>query len=173
MRCPNKMGDTLLHSAAATINQQYHIHHWQERDVSGPELAEQGIVARLVINCQDSLQYLVQQLEAEPTLRLQRHALRRCLGILRLWSDGYSAASGALDQTLDRSRNLRLVTLSILRPMCKALLKGTEQGHCSAHSLLKLDRIEHVTCTLRDKRDRCTVTRCCQRVERPDAMAFD
>jgi hypothetical protein len=105
-------------------DRQVQIDRWQERASLEPVPTARGIVARLSLNCQEALLCLVQHLRTQPTSRGEYRALRRCLSSLTLWSDGYGAASGVLDATLDRSKGLRLTTLAILSPMCKVLAHG-------------------------------------------------
>lgn len=104
---------------------QDQIQRWQERATSDPEQQAQGIIARLFVNCQGSLRCLVRHLDPGSISRSQRNTLRRSLSSLQLWSDGHGVTTGTLDATLDRSRSLRLTTLSILNPMCRVLSHGS------------------------------------------------
>ena len=100
------------------------IQYWQERATSEPEQQTLGIIARLFVNCEDSLRCLIQHLDSESISRSDRNSFRRSIALLRLWSDGHGVSTGALDATLDRSKSLRLTTLSILNPMCRVLTHG-------------------------------------------------
>jgi hypothetical protein len=91
-----------------------------------------GLVARLLRACVDSLAFIVRSTDPSPTSKRSRTILRRCESLLKLWANGHGAWSGKLDSLLERSKNLRHTTLSILNPLCKLLLDGTS---CEAHSL--------------------------------------
>ena len=97
---------------------------WRERTDPNPEHQEYGIISRLSRNCQETLQCLIHHLDATMVSQSERKILRRSLASLRLWSDGHGADSGTLDMVLDRSKDLRYTTLSVLNPMCRLLLRG-------------------------------------------------
>jgi hypothetical protein len=97
---------------------------WQERTDPNPEHQEHGVISRLSQNCQETLRCLIQHLDSAVASKSERKILRRSLASLRLWSDGHGATTGALDLVLDRSKDLRLTTLSILNPMCRLLSQG-------------------------------------------------
>ncbi|KAH6618468.1 hypothetical protein C7974DRAFT_474316 [Boeremia exigua] len=118
METPARDG-ALLHR-----NRQMQIQHWQERTSHEIEQQEQGVNSRLIQNCQDALQCLIRHLDTDLVSTREHNTLRRCLASLQLWSDGYGVTTGVLDNILDRSKSLRLTTLSILNPMCKALSQG-------------------------------------------------
>lgn len=104
---------------------QDHIKCWQERIDLNHDEQDQGIIWRLAESCQNMLQCLVKHLHTNPPLKAQSHALRRSLASLKLWCDGYGATRGALDSTLQRSKDLRVTTLDILNPLCGALAQGS------------------------------------------------
>ncbi|KAF1359073.1 hypothetical protein EJ07DRAFT_122136, partial [Lizonia empirigonia] len=104
--------------------QENQVQCWQKRTSSEPEQQTQGIVARIFNNCRGSLHCLVEHLDSIPISKADSNTLRRCLSSLTLWAEGHHVETGALDAILDRSKSLRLATLSILNPMCKIISQG-------------------------------------------------
>lgn len=111
--------------------QENQVQCWQERTSSEPEQQTQGIVARIFNNCRGSLHCLVEHLDSITISKADSNTLRRCLSSLTLWAEGHHVETGALDAILDRSKSLRLATLSILNPMCKII----SQGMCKVTSV--------------------------------------
>lgn len=108
---------------------QDHIQRWQERTNPNHDQQDQGIIWRLAESCQDTLQCLVNCLHSDPSSTVESHTLRRSLASLKLWCEGYGAITGTLDATLERSKGLRLTTLSVLHPLCRALARGSESSN--------------------------------------------
>jgi len=112
-------------SSAGRRDNENDIALWQAGAHSGGDDGNAGIIARILGTCIESLAYLAQLPDKRPTLKRDRSLLRRCAKLLKLWANGHGAWDGRLDSLLDRSRNLRHTTLSILSPLCKVLYRGT------------------------------------------------
>jgi hypothetical protein len=98
---------------------------WQARAHDEEDFEDTGIIARILRACIESLTYLAQSHDLRPIPQRDRAVLRRCAKLLKLWATGHGAWDAKLDSLLDRSRNLRHTTLSILSPLCKVLSNGT------------------------------------------------
>lgn len=96
------------------------IARWQA-DASTEFASDEGIAARLLRACIDSIAHLLLSAQDDPACK----HLRRSLSILKLWSMGHGAWDGRLDSLLERSKDLRRTTLSVLNPLCKLLNSGT------------------------------------------------
>jgi len=111
-------------SPAGRRDNENEIALWQADAQLGGDDENTGIITRILGTCIESLTYLAQLLDSLPTLRRDQTLLRRCAKLLKLWANGHGAWNGRLNSLLDRSRNLRHTTLSILSPLCKALSSG-------------------------------------------------
>lgn len=96
------------------------IERWQARASTEFASDDEGIVARLLRSCIDSISHLLLSLKQNSVCK----NLRRSLSILKLWSMGHGAWDGRLDGMLEKSTDLRRTTLSVLIPFCKALNNG-------------------------------------------------
>jgi hypothetical protein len=110
------------------------IEHWQACADNEAEDDDLGVVARLLRGCIDSLSHLLHSIDLFP---IQKQ-LRRSLVLLKLWADGHGAWDGQLDNVLERSKNLRHVTLSILNPLLKSLSNGMPNSSTMSDKLLML-----------------------------------
>lgn len=94
---------------------------WQATARIDADDGNSGIIARIICACIESLTYFA---KSTSTPQCDRNILRRCAKLLKLWANGHGTWDGKLDHVLDRSRNLRHTTLSILSPLCKVLSNG-------------------------------------------------
>ena len=109
---------------------------------------DDGIAARLLRACVDSLAHLMLFRQNDSACK----HLRRSLTVLKLWSMGHGAWDGRLDKLLERSKDLRRTTLSILNPLCKILNSGMIHVFVTMNILLIASRPSHV-CRVRLCRD--------------------
>jgi hypothetical protein len=116
------------------MSKGHDIGRWQASAGNEAEDGDLGIVARLLRACIDSLSQLSLCIDLSPI----RKQLRRSLVLVKLWADGHGAWDGQLDNTLERSKNLRHVTLSILNPFLKSLSNGTSDSLTLSDNLLML-----------------------------------
>jgi hypothetical protein len=112
------------------------IERWQASAFTEATGGDEGIVARLLRSCIDSISHLLLSLKSASTCK----HLRRSLAILKIWCDGHSVWKGKLDSMLERSKGLRHTTLSILNPLCKALTSGMSSIPYLARSCLRVRR---------------------------------
>ncbi|KAH7398766.1 hypothetical protein DE146DRAFT_504063 [Phaeosphaeria sp. MPI-PUGE-AT-0046c] len=96
---------------------------WQASACTEFASDDEGIAARLLRACIDSITHLLLSTPHDSTCK----PLRRSLSILKLWSMGHGAWDGRLDSMLERSMDLRRTTLSILTPLCRALNNGVHK----------------------------------------------
>jgi hypothetical protein len=116
------------------MSKGHDIERWQASADNEAEDDNLGIVAGLLRACIDSLSQLLHCIDLTPI----RKQLRRSLVLLKLWADGHSAWDGQLDNMLERSKDLRHVTLSILNPFLKSLSNGTSKSYTLSDDLLML-----------------------------------
>lgn len=112
------------------------IARWQASASTEFASDNEGIAARLMRACVDSLAHLLLSAQHDSA---SKH-LRRSLGILRLWSMGHGAWDGRLDNLLERSKDLRRTTLSVLNALCKLLNSGMFSAFMITDILLIINR---------------------------------
>ncbi len=123
---------TLLESPLERIRlsmstMQGHIQLWQERATSEPEQQAHGQIAGLFDICYKSLRSLIKNIIPSSSVTIADiNSLRRSYALLRLWAEGHGVTNGTLDATLDRSKDLRQTTLSVLVQLCRAISQGRQ-----------------------------------------------
>lgn len=135
-----------LSPSSAVINGDSQIELWQASARNEVNEDDTGIIARLVRVCVDSLACLARLNESHLTWARNKNILGRCVSLLRLWGDAHDVWDGRLDRTLDRSKNLRNTTLSILNPLCKVLFDSKSWAHLTMYSHLTLSQASTVLC---------------------------
>lgn len=89
--------------------------------------SEVGLVGHLFENCLDLYSELLKIARSSNVIStIQGRQLHRELERFLLWGHGFNSARGDLDLILERSPDLRLLTLSLLKAVSRTLCKSMQ-----------------------------------------------
>ncbi|KAF2473451.1 uncharacterized protein BDR25DRAFT_312513 [Lindgomyces ingoldianus] len=86
------------------------------------DVEDEGLAARLVRACLSLLAYAIRQLQNTLT-KSQKRSLLRVRQLLTIWADDHAVEDGDLDATLQKSKHLMTVVISVLKALLSTLFE--------------------------------------------------